>query len=149
MSTKTSWLIECNADNKILSKSSPPPSTYDEPGKPFDALLTATGCPADSTAITCLKAVPSEVHFLLFGSTCALICFQRLINISNTLVTSTLNHQLWQPTTAPGSFYSVRASAKIASGDFVHVPVITGTNVSRYLNDLSRPLDLDKKMRGS
>ena len=115
----------------ILSKSSPPPSTYDEPGRPFNALLKATGCPADSTAVTCLKAVPSEVHFLLFGSAFSLIYLQRLINISNSLITSTLNHQLWQPTIAPGSFAPVRASAKIASGDFVHIPMIAGTNVSR------------------
>ena len=54
------------------------------------------------------------------------------MNISNTLITSTLNHQLWQPTIATGSFANVRASAKIASGDFVHVPMIAGTNVSRY-----------------
>jgi hypothetical protein len=54
------------------SKSSPPPSTYDAPGKPFDALLKATGCPADSTAVTCLKAVPSEVYFSEFVSTCVL-----------------------------------------------------------------------------
>jgi hypothetical protein len=54
---------------------------------------------------------------------------------------STLNHQLWQPTIAPGSFAPVRASAKIALGDFVHVPVIAGTNVSRYLK---RPLNPDK-----
>ena len=56
----------------ISSKSSPPPSTYDEPGKPFDALLKATGCSADSTAVSCLKAVPSEVDFLHFVSTCIL-----------------------------------------------------------------------------
>jgi hypothetical protein len=61
------------------------------------------------------------------------------MNISNTLITSTLNHQLWQPTIAPGSFAPGRASAKIALGDFVHVPVIAGTNVSRYLKDMSRP----------
>jgi hypothetical protein len=63
------------------------------------------------------------------------------MNISNTLISSTLNHQLWEPTIAPGSFAHVRASAKIASGDFVHVPIIAGTNVSRYpsLGDLSQP----------
>ncbi|KAI0303618.1 alpha/beta-hydrolase [Multifurca ochricompacta] len=93
-------------------KSSPPPSTYDEPGKPFDALLNATGCSAGSAAVACLQAVPS----------------QTLVNISNSLIVSTLNHQLWQPTIAPGSFAPVRASAKIASGDFLHVPVIVGTN---------------------
>lgn len=71
MSTKTCWPLKVNDEDMILSKSSPPPSTYDEPGKPFNALLRATGCPADSTAVTCLKAVPSEVHFLLFGSACA------------------------------------------------------------------------------
>ena len=52
-----------NAKDMIPSKSSPPPSTYDEPGKPFDVLSKATGCPADSTAVTCLKAVPFEVYF--------------------------------------------------------------------------------------
>ena len=72
-----SWirlLVHCEYENKsasdkentkdmIPSKSSSPPSTYDEPGKPFDVLLKATGCPADSTAVTCLKAVPFEVYF--------------------------------------------------------------------------------------
>lgn len=63
------------------------------------------------------------------------------MNISNTFITSTLNHQLWQPTIAPGSFAPVRASAKIALGDFVHVPMIAGTNVSGYLSlgDLPQP----------
>ena len=63
------------------------------------------------------------------------------MNISNTFITSTLNHQLWQPTIAPGSFAPVRASLKIALGDFFHVPMIAGTNVSRYpsLGDPSQP----------
>jgi carboxylesterase type B len=95
-------------------KNSPPPSTYDQPERPFDALLKATGCPAGTAAVSCLQAVPSEA----------------LINASNSLITSTLNHQLWQPTIAPGSFASVRASVKIASGDFLHVPVIAGTNLN-------------------
>ncbi|KAI0267680.1 alpha/beta-hydrolase [Gloeopeniophorella convolvens] len=95
-------------------KSSPPPSTYDEPGKPFDALLKATGCSPGSAAVACLQAVP----------------FDTLANISNTFIKNTLNHQLWQPTVAPGSFAPVRASEKIASGDFLHVPVIAGTNLN-------------------
>ncbi|KAH9989463.1 Alpha/Beta hydrolase protein [Russula vinacea] len=60
-------------------KSSPPPSTYDEPGKPFDVLLKATG----------------------YG-----------------------NRQLLR------QLRPVRASAKIALSDFVHVPVIAGTNLN-------------------
>lgn len=72
MSTKTSRLLVGNAEKMISSKSSPPPSTYDEPGKPFDTLLKATGCSADSTAVTCLRAVPSEVYFSHFVSTCVL-----------------------------------------------------------------------------
>jgi hypothetical protein len=54
------------------------------------------------------------------------------MNISNKLIALTLNHQLWQPTIAPGSFAHIRASAKISSGNFIHVPVIVGTNVSDY-----------------
>jgi hypothetical protein len=72
------------------------------------------------------------------------------MDISNTLIASTLNHQLWQPTIAPGSLAHVRASVKIASGDFVvHVPMIAGTNVSRYssLGGPSQPKILTK-MRG-
>ena len=72
VSTKTKLTSKSNAEKYVSSKSSPPPSTYDEPGRPFDTLLKATGCTADSTAVTCLKAVPSEVHFLLFDSTSAL-----------------------------------------------------------------------------
>ncbi|KAH9068501.1 alpha/beta-hydrolase [Lactarius deliciosus] len=94
-------------------KNSPPPSTYDKPGQPFDALLKATGCPAGPVAFSCLQEVPST-----------------LINASNYLITSTFNHQLWQPTIAPGSFASVRASVKITSRDFLRVPVIVGTNLN-------------------
>jgi len=58
------WPPKSALSLRFSSKSSPPPSTYDEPGKPFDALLKATGCPADPNAMACLGAVPSEVHFL-------------------------------------------------------------------------------------
>jgi hypothetical protein len=76
------------------------------------------------------------IFYTFSGSMCALNHPQTLMNISNALLTSTLNHQPWQPTIAPGSFAPVRASDKIASGDFVHVPVIVGTNVSRCLANL-------------
>jgi len=72
VSTKTGGLLEGGVEDLISSHCSPPPSTFDEPGKPFDALLKATGCSADSTAVTCLKAVPSEVYFSQFVSTCVL-----------------------------------------------------------------------------
>ncbi|KAH9177405.1 alpha/beta-hydrolase [Lactarius sanguifluus] len=98
-------------------KNSPPPSTYDKPGRPFDALLKATGCPAGPVAFSCLQEVPSIVTGPLLES------IHTLINASNSLITSTLNHQLWQPTIAPGSFASVRA-------DFLRVPVIIGTNLN-------------------
>ncbi|KAI0035419.1 alpha/beta-hydrolase [Vararia minispora EC-137] len=95
-------------------KSSPPPRTYDEPGKPFDRLITAMGCSSGFSAVFCLQQVPFDI----------------LVNFSNTDMMATLNHQLWQPTVAPGSFAPVRASARIASGDFLHVPVIMGTNTN-------------------
>jgi hypothetical protein len=56
----------------VLSKSSPPPSTYDEPGKPFDSLLRATGCPAGTNSVACLQRVPFEVQSQLFILTCIL-----------------------------------------------------------------------------
>ncbi|EIM91451.1 alpha/beta-hydrolase [Stereum hirsutum FP-91666 SS1] len=78
-------------------KSSPPPSTYDAPGKPFALILNATGCSAGPTAFACLQDAPTEV---------------------------------WQPTVAPGSFSPARASETIASGEFLHIPMIAGTNLN-------------------
>ena len=82
-SVQRSWThlrVHCEYKNKstptkgnaemVYSKSSPPPSTYDEPGKPFDAVLKATRCSADSTAVWCLKEVPSEVYFSHYLYTC-------------------------------------------------------------------------------
>ncbi|KAA1467555.1 alpha/beta-hydrolase [Dentipellis sp. KUC8613] len=95
-------------------KNSPPPSTYDEPGKPFALVLNATGCTAGPTSFRCLQEAP----------------FEPLVNFSNTMIHGTLNSQFWEPTVAPGSFSPVLASTKVAAGDFLHIPMIAGTNLN-------------------
>ncbi|KZV64422.1 alpha/beta-hydrolase [Peniophora sp. CONT] len=95
-------------------KNSPPPSTFDMPGKPFDVVSREVGCAPGPTAFACLQNVPFDI----------------LVNVSNTLQKATLNQQLWQPTVAPGSFVPVRASSKIADGEFLNVPIIIGTMVN-------------------
>ncbi|KAG6906283.1 hypothetical protein DXG01_014775, partial [Tephrocybe rancida] len=95
-------------------KNSPPASTFDLPGKPFARFLANVGCPAGDGAIACLKGVP----------------FETLLNASNTMISATLNQQLWQPSIAPGSMTPERASVRIRKGDFLKVPYLAGTNVN-------------------
>ncbi|KAF9266437.1 alpha/beta-hydrolase [Marasmius fiardii PR-910] len=95
-------------------KTSPPPEVYDQPGKPFTRLLAATGCNAGSGALECLRNVP----------------FEKLLNVSNAMISNTLNHQFWEPTISPGSLFSAPASEKIQRGDFLHLPYLAGTNVN-------------------
>ncbi|KAG5353030.1 hypothetical protein C0989_010998 [Termitomyces sp. Mn162] len=104
-------------------KTSPPASVYDEPGKPFARLLNNTGCTAGPDAIACLQAVP----------------FDTLLSISNAMIVTVLNDQLWQPSVGPpGSFAPAQASELIKAGQFRHdVAYLAGTNVRLVSSFLS------------
>lgn len=49
----------------IGSKTAPPASTYDEPGKPFALLTQAVGCALGPGSFECLQSVPFEVSDLI------------------------------------------------------------------------------------
>ncbi|PFH47254.1 hypothetical protein AMATHDRAFT_152568 [Amanita thiersii Skay4041] len=102
-------------------KNNPDARTFEEPGKPFARLLEATGCPADRNSVNCLRRVPFDVSDTL----------QKLLNISNDMIDSTLNNQLWQPSVGPpDSLIPERASARIERGDFLRLPYMAGTNLN-------------------
>ncbi|TBU54913.1 alpha/beta-hydrolase [Dichomitus squalens] len=96
-------------------KTAPSPSTYDESGKPYERLVNLTGCPSGPQSFACLRSLP----------------FETLQNVTVAMTNEVLNQQLWQPTVGPaGSFVSERPSQRIASGNFLHVPILAGTNLN-------------------
>jgi len=95
--------------------SAPFAAQYDEPGMPYARLVELVGCPSGSASLSCLQQAP----------------FETVLNATNFLLGVVLNQQLWYPTVGPpGSFVPVRPSEKIASGDFLHVPILWGTNLN-------------------
>ncbi|KAI0317629.1 alpha/beta-hydrolase [Amylostereum chailletii] len=97
-------------------KTSPTPDVYDRPNGTYTLLTTAVGCPTSGPAsLACLQNAT----------------FDSLMNASNVMIQSTLNEQIWEPAVGPpGTFLPERSSARIASGNFSHVPLIAGSNLN-------------------
>ncbi|KIJ52456.1 hypothetical protein M422DRAFT_243242 [Sphaerobolus stellatus SS14] len=95
--------------------SAPLASDYDRPGMPYARLIDTVGCTSGSGSLQCLRNLPFEI----------------LLNASNSLIQVTLDNQLWYPAVGgPSSFVPIRASERIKSGNFPHIPMVMGTNLN-------------------
>ncbi|TFY55647.1 hypothetical protein EVG20_g9245 [Dentipellis fragilis] len=95
-------------------KTSPVPSTYDKPNGSYTRLVDAVGCPQGSRSLSCLKQVP----------------IAQLMNVSNTMYDAVLNKLLWAAAPAPGNMVNEISSKRIAQGNFLHIPIIAGSNLN-------------------
>ncbi|KAF8517683.1 alpha/beta-hydrolase [Hysterangium stoloniferum] len=96
-------------------KSAPFAAQYDEPGKTYARLIEMVGCHPGPESVECLRQAP----------------FDSIANASAILLDAALNGQAWQPT--PGGIGNIiprRQSAQIASGNFLKVPLLWGTNLN-------------------
>ncbi|KZV96646.1 alpha/beta-hydrolase [Exidia glandulosa HHB12029] len=94
-------------------KSAPFASQFDAPGKPFAQLLNLTGCSFGPGALECLRGIDATV----------------LTNVTQAMTAKVLNGQTWEPAVGgPLSFMPERPSARVASGQFLKVPILGGSN---------------------
>ncbi|TDL29725.1 alpha/beta-hydrolase [Rickenella mellea] len=92
---------------------------YDQAGKPFDLLLTLSGCQRGNSTLQCLRNI--TIDNLLNMA-------QAIDNISPQAAPG--QSTTWLPSRGPeGSMIPELPSVRTSSGDFFRVPLITGTNL--------------------
>ncbi|EMF13824.1 cholinesterase [Sphaerulina musiva SO2202] len=93
----------------------------------YDALVDATNCTMAADTLTCLREVPSDSLAQLFSDT------------------SSLNEG-WRPI-VDGDFIQRLASAQLAEGAFVKVPILTGANTDEGTAFGPQGIDTDDQFR--
>lgn len=121
MSAYPSWPFSANETSHTV----PEVNVYDRPGMPYALLLQLTGCDAPKTSPKSGSTTSDQLECLRNLEYTVLL--KATLKIQGTLPFSR-QISIWGPSYKSGSLIDRRPSERLASGHFLKIPMLIGTN---------------------